>query len=337
MRRYEFERDSLLQVNLLLWASLPQPEHAPIVPVLRNAGLDLFAIEVPLNTPTNQLSLLRSSSLHISPNPVPDVILLNEKQNRLTLIECKAGYFGLESENSNQARGLLVAAENISSRLAGMASTMQAEVCYLVPDRDVQAMHDTLNVLSTQLVQAGLPTSPAASIGVSIHNGEISLTTANTLQHQCVLPTIICPEMKIVTDQTGDLRPLYILPWLPGAENADNRAFFEKVRAEVLSHLGKATIGKQMVLDFNTLLTNITRGVFGYWRDKQSLRGQVFPAVHQLIRLLVENDHRATIARDKVSFALEFGEDRAELMDKVRTSSRRDDLQLPLFSMDVQA
>lgn len=61
------ERDSLFQLNVLLWSCLEQPSGAPVTPALRNAGYVLWAVEQPLDAGPLELARLRQVALVVHP------------------------------------------------------------------------------------------------------------------------------------------------------------------------------------------------------------------------------------------------------------------------------
>ena len=328
----DFEHDSLFQVNVLLWATVPQPQGAPIKPVLRDQGFDLYAIELPLDAPTNQLAVIQSATTNISPNPVPDVVLVHRQRRLFVIIECKPASFGLASDKSKQARRHIVAAGSISLRLAGVTSDMHAEVCYLVPSQDVDSMNATLLELPTQLAKESLPVSPIGSLGISVDGRGTYLTAPQDSRIEAVLPNLIKPEREVFSQGARNARPLYLIPWLPNAPSNDNTAFFEKTRSTLISHLGRIDVAgrpeEEITLEFRDLLSEMTLGIFDYWRDRDSLNGQIFPVLNRFTKRLVRNDGRSTVTATKVVFRVKTAEEQTQLIDAVRTAPRPTNLEI---------
>jgi hypothetical protein len=150
------------------------------------------------------------------------------------------------------------------------------------------------------------------------------------------MPLALIPEQKVVSvTAEQDPRPLYVIPWIPdGQDSNDLEAFKEKIRAKLLSWLGKAAIDGSAALNFEELLNDVSRGVFQYWGDKSSLFGRVFPTVEKLVRIFFGDDTRVTIGRREVTVTLKSERDREELMEHIRTVGLPEKLpegvQLPL-------
>jgi hypothetical protein len=314
------EKDNLFQLNTLVWASFPQPFGAPVTPVLRNAGYTLYAIEKPLEASVAEKAQLNKSTLDIGHNPTIDVVLSREKFSTYILVECKPSSFGLNSDWTSQARGLIVAGGSIASRL-GVSGESTSEICYLVPVEDTQSTDVTLVELYKEMSIKGLKVCPTGVIGISVKSDGAYLGLPNRLQGTALLPLTLVPERKVLSVSTDqDPRPLYVIPWIPDAQDSnDLEAFKEKIRAKLLSWLGKAAIGGSGLLYFEELLNDVSRGVFQYWGDKSSLFGRVFPTVEKLVRIFFGDDTRVSIRRREVTVTLKLQKDREELMEHVRT------------------
>ena len=154
MSEASLPRDSLFQLNVLIWATFPQPLNAPWNPVLLNAGYELWSVELPLEAGLAELAALSASNPAIGPNPVADVVLQRQGSDRYVLVECKATSFGAASEHAPQARGLIVAGANVATRL-GLAPGSTAEVCYLVPAEDAASMDTGLIEIATEVSEQG--------------------------------------------------------------------------------------------------------------------------------------------------------------------------------------
>ena len=315
------ERDNLFQLNVLVWASFPQPAGAPVTPVLWNAGYALYAIEKPLTASVTEKVQLNKSALEIRHNPTIDVVLSREKSSTYILLECKPSSFGLDSDWAGQARGLIVAGGNIASRL-GVGRESTSEMCYLVPAEDSPLTDATLVELQKEIAIEGLRVCPTGVIGISIKSDGTYLGLAKRLQGTALLPPTLSPERKVLSISADqDPQPLYVIPWIPDAQDSnDLEAFKERVRAKLLSWLGKAAVASSEVLYFEELMNDVSRGVFQYWGDKSSLFGRVFPMVEKLVRLFFGGDARVSIRRRELAVTLKLQEDRESLMEQVRTA-----------------
>lgn len=335
MSSSDLMKDNLFQLNTVVWASFPQPVGAPVTPVLKNAGYTLYAIEKPLDASVAEKAQLKKTALTIGPNPVADVVLYCEKDRTYILVECKPSSFGLNSDRTPQARGMIVAGGNVASRL-GVSGNSASEMCYLVPADDTQATDATLTALHKEVSSQGFKSCPTGVLGISIKSDGTYLGLPNPLQGTALMPLALIPEQKVLSViAEQDPRPLYVIPWIPdGQDSNDLEAFKEKIRANLLSWLGKATIDNSSVLSFEELLNDVSRGVFQYWGDKSSLFGRVFPTVEKLVRIFFGDDNRAIIGRREVAVTIKLENDREELMERIRTIGLPEKLpegvQLPL-------
>ncbi len=315
------ERDHLFQLNVLIWASFPQPEGAPYSPVLLNKGYHLYSVEQPLHADLAELASINSSNPRVHPNPVADVTLYNRDTEVVVLMECKPSSFSVESDRCPQVRGLLVAGASIRKRvpIGGLPS---AEVCCIVPLGDVDRMAQTLRELTQQVTEQGLSVCPAGPLGVSIKSDGIYLGVPRLPECTGEIPRQLCPERKVLSVEPDEApRPLYVVPWMPGTScDDDYYAFREKVRQYVLVWLGGACIGTTVSLPYDRLLDGVSRGIFSLWRDRASLRGQVFPEIMRIASVLFGADVRVAVGKTKVSVTLAKEADRDELMDRVRTA-----------------
>lgn len=205
-------RDSLFQLNVVLWASLPQPVDAPITPVIRNLGYSLWSIEQPLEAGLPMLARLKDTELDVGTNPTPDVVLRHEDTDTFVLIECKPSSFGLGSGRAPQALGLLVAGTDLGSRL-GMSGTPLGELCYVVPGEDAARIDSTLTTLAQELTSRGLSACPSGPLGISIKADGTYLGLPTEPNGRAQLPRALTPEQNVIKSQPGEEpRPLYIVP-----------------------------------------------------------------------------------------------------------------------------
>ena len=313
------ERDCLFQLNVLLWAAMPQPDGAPVIPVLHQAGYTLFAIELPLDASTTERALITGSDPKINPNPVPDAVFIHHARATLVLVECKPDSFTRESERAPQGRGMIAAAGNIKLRMPGTIGSL-AEVCYLVPMDAAVAMDTTLMTLLSEVSAQGFAGCPTSPVGVFVKSDGVYLGLTARPQGSAYMPSRLIPERCVVAVSAGqDPRPLYIIPWIPGAEDpTDLLAFKEKIRAFLLSSLGRAPIGTVTALSFGDILDGVSRGVYQQWRDRRTMEGGVFSKVASIIALLLDDDTSVVIRRNEVRVRLDSEGDRQHLLEHVR-------------------
>lgn len=314
------ERDCLFQLNVLIWATFPQPANSPITPVIRAAGYELYSIEQPLQASLGERPALQASSTAIHPNPVADVVLHNGGDSLYVLVECKPGSFGPDSSNCRQARGMIAAGGRVRARL--QVAHGEAEVSYALPADEATAMTQTLVTLRGEVTTASVPDCEVGTVGIRVVDDGALLGANDEPVTAVRFPRALMPEKRVITVDPGqDPRPLYVVPWIPGAtDEADLRAFHEKLRSQVLSELGRAEIGSTSVLTYNDLLDAVTMGVFSAWRDRSTLDGRVHPQVRNIISQLVDRDRRVAVRDHQVEFKLEAANDRDAIMERVRAS-----------------
>lgn len=314
------ESSGLFQLNVLIWASFAQPPDAPVAPVLRNVGHELLSIEQPLKAGLLERSSIEIAEPEVSAEPVADVVLERRDPARAVVIECKAQSFGLDGPQSDharkQARGFLVAVANITGR--GLAGIDEAEVCYVVPSAHVAAMAQTLADLASEVTSAGLAAGDAGALGIRIADDGVYLGCQEPPGGTAQLPMLLRPDHRVLELSPGDdPRPLYIVPWMPESDEIDRQAFQEKLRTQVLSHLGRAAF-PGLTLAFDDLLDEVSRGVFRRWRDRSSFTGTIYPAVASILRNLLGSSDAVRFGRDRVAIRLEDEATREKLIEHVR-------------------
>ncbi len=313
--------DNLFQTNVLLWALLPQPKGSRIVPVLRETGHELVRIECPLRAGLVERAELAKLTVQISQNPAVDLLLV-QRNKRYVLVECKSGSFGIATDQAEQARGMLVAALRLSSRISLPADTV-AELCYVVPMEETSALDVTLVNLAQTIASLGFGTCPTGALGISIKEDGVYLGLSAPLSGTGECQARLTPEQKVISLSPGeDPRPLYILPWMPKANNAlDLQAFREQLRQQLLVWVGRVRVNTTTVLDYEDLLNRMTRNVFKDWGDRSSLNGEVYPVIEKWIAVLVGGDSRIIIRRSSMEVAIRSQEDREQLQEGIRSAS----------------
>jgi hypothetical protein len=133
------------------------------------------------------------------------------------------------------------------------------------------------------------------------------------------LARALVPEQRVVAVAAGqDPRPLYWLPWVPDAPPSSLMPFAEKLRQYLLAWLGGLPLGEEQALPFEDLLNGVTRNVFAYWQDRESLRGRVFPVIHNVLQMLVRQEQRVRVGRRALRVRLLEEPDRNVVMENVR-------------------
>lgn len=313
------ERDNLFQLNVLLWSTLPQPSVAPMTPVLLHKGFRLRAIEQPLDADVMQQRRLGRCSIDIRPNPVVDVMLESDTNNQplCILLECKSGSFGIDSNSAPQARGLIVAGGSIETRGFTEYGSF-AELCYLVPQVDAAAMDTTLSSLAEQIREEGLPVCTSASLGLRVTSEGVYLATGSPQSSAHIAFEFRSAQRVIEVRPDEDPRPLYLIPWVPDGTVTDDSVLREKIWQELalwIAHLPLS--GGELA--FGTLLEGVSRGAYGYWRNRESLRGHVWPKVRVIVEALLTSED-VTVGQHSLTVRLISESHREHLLETMRVA-----------------
>ena len=313
------ERSNLFQLNVLIWATFPQPPGAPVKPVLRNLGYCLFSLEQPLIPSIEEQAILQAREPTVTMAPVADVLLEDTRRSHLVVVECKASSFGVESDKARQARGFIYAGSHIARRSLPTTPS-SAEVCYIVPGTEADAMEGTLVSLREELQTGGTQVCGVGAVAVTIREDGIYLRADHRTRGGGSLPQAVAPEQRVLeTKDGGDPRPLYVIPWIPGSQDEDLSALREKLRSQLLSHIGRPSLG-EVKLRFDDLLDEVSLGVYGLWRDRASLQGQVNATVGNIVRALTDGHEAVTVRTAELALTLDTEEKRRALMEQIRTA-----------------
>ena len=311
------ESNGLFQLNVLVWATLPSPDGAPVIPILHRRGYRLFSLEQPLAANVQERARLEGREPPVSAAPVADALLRQDASSHFVVIELKASSFGPASDQARQARGFVVAGGDITQRGLPIAEG-KAEVWYIVPGGETEVMEETLMALQVELQADGLQTCDVGAVGVTIRADGVYLGAERDAQADGRLPPLVAPPERVVRTSVGDdPRPLYVIPWMPESENEDLSALREKLRSQVLSHIGRCSVG-EVTLRFSELLDEVSRGLYSLWRDRPSLRGQVNTTVGGLLRALTGSGPDVVVRADELTVRWGSEEKRESVMEHIR-------------------
>jgi hypothetical protein len=293
--------DSLFQVNLLLWMLQP-PNESSIRPLLSEAGYKLRSIEEALPLGPSLIAQLKNASIAAKENAAPDAILATEKAEHL-LVECKASMFGAvpsqngSDSNQRQARSFLIQTPDVlRSALAGSKVT-KASVAYLTRHDDGHDQSAGVLTLAQELKAAKVPAVDCCVWRITPHEGGIGLIVPKRSEKWPACVRAVCKVKRgnkavtlIPVDDSGnDLRPLYFIPWMPDSEPQPNeynrRAFGNRVLGAAVVRVGRTTVDEDVILNFDELLTEVTLGVYGKWRNREAKK-----SLRNCVRKLL-NDH----------------------------------------------
>lgn len=312
------EADSLFQLNVLIWALFPLPTGAPVTPALRNLGYRLRYVEYQLPTGVGDLADVQAATPRIGPNPVADLVLERTSDDRYVLAECKASSYGSESTTAEQGRGLLLAGAQIRARLG--VATGAAEACFVVPTPQAADMDTTISEMTRQLAEFGQTASNGGAVNVEVRADGVYIGRDDEPAGNALLPTELRPMVRVLEIASGeDPHPLYVVPWTPDAsQSTDLTAFREKVRSELLSRLGRASVPGLTTVAFEDVLDSVSHGIYRHWRDKNSLHNRVFRVLGAWLRSLAEGDVAVSFKPNALEANLQTDSDRERLMETVR-------------------
>lgn len=290
--------DSLFQVNLVLWMLQP-PNGSNIRPFLAEAGYKLRSIEPPLPLGPTLVAKLKARSIEAKENASPDVIVATDEADHL-LVECKASMFGaISSENGSdgsqrQARSFLLQTPSVLRSALGGPQVSEVNVAYLTRNSAEHDQAEGLLALAKELRSAKLPTADCCVWRLVEHEGGIGLVAPmkadkwpKRVRTACKIKRGSKAITLIPRDEDGnDLRPLYLIPWMPDSEaqpcEYNRRAFGNRILGEAVARIGRTPVGADVLLDFNELLETATLGVFRRWRNKAAKH-----ALHKCVRRLI--------------------------------------------------
>lgn len=280
--------DSLFQTNLLLWLLQP-PNGSSVRPLLAEAGLKLRSIEEALPLGTNLVASLKKAGLTAKENAAPDAILLNDGAEHL-VVECKVNMFGAAASpngsdsNQRQARSFLLQTPKVlSSALAG-SKVSKSQVAYLTRHNPKHDQSEGVQALAKELKDAKFTVADCCVWRLVEHQGGVGLVvpTAKEKWPKCVRTACKGKRgSKAVTliprDLNGnDLRPLYFIPWMPESESQpseyNKKAFGNRILGAVVTRVGRAAVGDDVILNLDEILDEVTLGVYGKWRNSEGKR-----------------------------------------------------------------
>ncbi|MCY2995602.1 MAG: hypothetical protein NTY19_48300 [Planctomycetota bacterium] len=260
-------RDAVFQLNLLLWMAKEQPHEAFVVrPVYHALGFRLIYIEHPFKFPQESLNAIDASTLAISREPEPEVILGREADRHALYFEAKADSFSPDSDNSKQARGHLLATGPAFAEV--MAPLSSCLLCYLVPEGKRDLMHDCLDELAQQLSDAGLEPGPHSTHGLSVVDRELRYSWDEAFKKHVAVDgdgAVVMHDLEEDTDP-NPLLLVYSVEDYPDRERQDllRQSLIDQVHALLLSELHRLAPGAAYERSADSLLVEMTDGVFHY-------------------------------------------------------------------------
>ena len=316
--------DPVFQLNVLLWALNDLPDSGLIHPVLRQAGYSLDSIGrqllVPANAKTLDAILLITGSRDGSPSR-PDLWIDNVSHDVMLVVELKSRGFSRNSSNIRQASKLIVGAHDLADSLSE-PEFRAGHVVYGTVMSDAAKLAATLRLLRENLEANQVRTAPTATIGISINRFGVSLCSPDLSELPAPAANVL-QEPALVLERTGsdDLRPLYLIPWIPGIAESQHpklqadgfRELTARVIVAALAQAGQANVSTTLKISGEKLLNVATFGVFAHWHDADR-RDFVRAAIKVAGDALVGYEHLDRSRHDSISIGLPDSEAQQEVI-----------------------
>ena len=316
--------DPVFQLNVLLWALEDLPEMTAVQPVLRRVGYQVESLGrrllVPPDEPT--VSALRTIAGSTDRSPChPDLCLENPDHPVTLVVELKSRGFSPDSSNVRQAVKLIVASHDLAESYAE-TQPRPGHVVYGTVESDAALLAETLQGLSESVVSQGAPAAPAATVGISIDDQGARLSAP----HPSELPSPVrlalqTPATVLHRHGDDDIRPLYIIPWIPGiAATQDSelqadgyRELTARIIVEAMAVVGQAIVPTTLDISGAMLLSRATFGVFDRWLDADR-RQFAAAATGVLTDILRSLDGFQRQSKDAISLSLSNHDEQAEVV-----------------------
>lgn len=285
-------RDTLFQINTLVWACTDCPSTEVVRPILREHGFLLEAFDLPTAISTDVLRRV-SPTLDCGVAPEPDAAIWNPIRRIRLLVECKAQSFSASSTNSRQCRALLLAAgHNTATPLIPEAGETFAS--YLLPEAWRALQESTLRNLTSELQPLVFPDH----CGMSFVFG-LQWTNASEVRlHVSAGPTPFqgfpAEGMVILKATSGELPiPLFQVAICPDALNGTklnsdyaSTVFFYRLVSQLVFCMNGQENSSRLLFDTEKVLIPLVGGLYGLWTEsrKRPMRNFTHHAIYKVLR-----------------------------------------------------
>ncbi|MEU0463224.1 hypothetical protein ABZ215_04390 [Amycolatopsis sp. NPDC006131] len=240
--------------------------------------------------------------------PEPDVILRHPDSGDHLVLECKAQSFSATSTTAQQGRKLLLACSDSSASLGAAGN---AYVVYVVDSSDVDKQRATLKQLSAEIASHDAGVAKSGTIGLSIDNrglwAELSIEDLGAEDS----PAGLCSRVLVVEGAQEEVRPLYLIPFDPAAENEQSpeerrycaRLLAERLFVQAIKIVGRADLPECVQLPADVLLTEATFGVARYWEagELPNFKARIAKYLYRrLNRGVLRRENRVSLRRNIV-------------------------------------
>lgn len=271
MKPDDWIRDSVFQLNLLVWMSKEQPEEAYCVrPVFHVAGFEWMAIEQPFRLPVETAKRIEQinedGAIRIHSHPEPELVLKRNRDQSALYFEAKKSSFDIASSNSSQARGHLVATGPAFAEVN--APLERALLIYVVPEDATDAMRPCLNALSDQLRTLDLVPGDWAVDGLAADAVAIHYHFDAKSRMIIGIDGSPIPIIENISPET-DPSPLLLIYSDEDCPDDERRGYYRRVIqnqaiATLLCELHRVNVGDSITLTAARILELTTQGAFSF-------------------------------------------------------------------------
>ena len=317
--------DPVFQLNVMLWALEDLPDMPAVQPVLRRAGYRVESLGRPLQLPADEqtASALRTITGSADRSPCrPDLLLENQDHRSTLVVELKSRGFSEDSSNVRQAVKLIVASKDLAESYAE-TQPRPGHVVYGTVENDSDRLAETLQGLSESIASNGVPAAPTAVVGISIDDEGARLSTsARSNLPEPAQQALQTTATVLHRHGEDDIRPLYVIPWMPGIASTQNpefqtdgyRELTARIIVEAMAVVGQAAVPTPTLeVTATALLSRATFGVFDRWLDADR-RKFAAAATGVLSNALQGLDGFQMQSRDTISLSLSSHEEQAEIV-----------------------
>lgn len=326
--------DPVFQLNTLLWSLEEMADAGEIDPVLRKAGFYVTAIGRRLLVPVEPTVLDALAGVAGFPDRSPsrpDLWLKHQVDDVQPIIELTAHGFSPESSNRAQALKMLASAGDLAPSLGG-GSSQPGHVVFATIADDAAQLAQTLRELSEALAEAGAAPAPSTAIGFGWVEQGVALVSPVPGELPAPMQAVLADPAVVlrVADQSEDMQPLYLIPWIPGIDDSQDevlrldglRELTARLLTQAIAAIGQARTPTTVTLAGADLLDRATFGVFPRWRDGD--RAQFSSAGARLIERALRATGHARIEGDRVEVDLPNEEAQDAAIDRLEKADPSD-------------
>lgn len=273
-------RDPIFQLNTLLWLAQPLPEDSWVEPIFYRQGFHVYAIAPLLTLPPEARLSLSNVDPPIDCHDAarPDVVLVDGKGMRFSLMECKASSFNISSSTAAQGRTLFMNTGSTLVESLGLAGGKAVEsfVAFILPESNREMMDLTIAQIRGELTLARITPSDGTALGLEASDSTLSLVTDTEASAFFRLKEGVHASAEV--SELTDPRPLYFIPYDPDCDQTtEERAFakrvlFERMQGSVIAAVGHLAPPFTLAIKTEKVLNDALFGVYDLWDNHESAK-----------------------------------------------------------------